>query len=37
MVKIPDDAEAIFKKQATLSLATASKDGKPNSSYVRFW
>ena len=37
MVKIPDDAEAIFKKQGTLSLATASKDGKPNSSYVRFF
>lgn len=37
MVKIPEDAEAIFKKQATLSLATAGKDGKPNSSYVRFW
>jgi predicted pyridoxine 5'-phosphate oxidase superfamily flavin-nucleotide-binding protein len=37
MVKIPEDAEAIYKKQATLSLATASKDGKPNSSYVRFW
>ena len=37
MVKIPDDAEAIFKKQATLSLATANKKGIPNSSYVRFW
>ena len=37
MVKIPEGAEAIYKKQATLSLATASKDGKPNSSYVRFW
>ena len=37
MVKIPEDAEAIFKKQGTLNLATANKDGKPNSSYVRFW
>jgi len=36
MVKIPEDAEAIFKKQGTLSLATASEDGKPNSSFVRF-
>jgi len=37
MAKIPDDAEAIFTKQANISVATASKDGKPNSSYVRFW
>jgi len=37
LVNIPDDAEAIFKKQATLSLATANKKGIPNSSYVRFW
>jgi predicted pyridoxine 5'-phosphate oxidase superfamily flavin-nucleotide-binding protein len=37
MVKIPDDAEAIFKKQGNISLATATKDGKPNCCYVRFW
>ena len=36
-MKLPTDLEPIFKKQATLSLATADKNGKPNSSYVRFW
>ena len=36
-MKLPQDLEPIFKKQATLSLATADKMGKPNSSYVRFW
>jgi predicted pyridoxine 5'-phosphate oxidase superfamily flavin-nucleotide-binding protein len=36
-MKLPTDLEPIFKKQATLSLATADKQGKPNSSYVRFW
>ncbi len=36
-MKLPTDLEPIFKKQATLSLATADKTGKPNSSYVRFW
>lgn len=36
-MKLPTDLEPVFKKQATLSLATADKQGKPNSSYVRFW
>lgn len=36
-MKLPTDLEEIFKKQATLSLATANKKGVPNSSYVRFW
>jgi len=36
-LKLPTDLESIFKKQATLSLATADPTGKPNSSYVRFW
>ncbi len=37
MVKIPEDAEAIFKKTANISVATADKNGKPNCCYVRFW
>lgn len=37
MAKIPEDAEAIFKKQGAIPLATASKEGKPNCSYVMFW
>jgi predicted pyridoxine 5'-phosphate oxidase superfamily flavin-nucleotide-binding protein len=37
MVKLPDDAEAVFKKHGALSLATFGKDGKPNCSYVAFW
>lgn len=37
MVKIPEDLEAIFKKTANLSVATADKNGKPNCNYVRFW
>jgi len=36
-MKLPTDLEPIFRKQATLSLATADQKGKPNSSYVRFW
>ncbi len=36
-MQIPEDLEPIFKKQATLSVATADKKGKPNSSYIRFW
>lgn len=37
MVKLPTDAAAVFEKFGALSLATADKEGKPNSSFVRFY
>ena len=37
MVKIPTDAEAVFKKFGSLSLSTADKEGKPNGSYVHWY
>ena len=37
MVKIPKEAQEIYKKQRVISVGTVDIDGRPNSSYVAFW
>jgi hypothetical protein len=37
MVKVPEEARAVFDKQRVIPLATADKSGKPNVVMVAFW
>jgi uncharacterized protein len=37
MVKIPEEAKAVFSKQRVIPIATVSGDGKPHEVYFMFW
>jgi len=37
MVKIPEEAKAVFMKQKVIPLATVTADGKPHEVYFMFW
>ncbi len=37
MVKVPEEARAVFEKQRVIPLATVDKSGKPNVVMVAFW
>jgi predicted pyridoxine 5'-phosphate oxidase superfamily flavin-nucleotide-binding protein len=37
MVKVPEEAKAVFNKQRVIPIATVSGDGRPHEVYFMFW